>query len=102
MKIKKNDNVLVTKGKDRGKKGKVVRVLQESNKVVVGGINVMKKHQKPKKGGEKGKTISVEFPINVANVALVCPKCSAPTRVGYKKLENGEKARACKKCNQEI
>lgn len=102
MKIKKNDNVLVIKGKDRGKKGKVARVLSAANKIVVAGANMIKRHQRPRKAGEKGKTISVESPLNAANVVLVCPKCGAPARVGYKAMESGEKARICKKCKEEI
>lgn len=102
MKIKKNDNILVIKGKDRNKKGKVLAILPDAEKLIVGGINLMKRHQKPRKAGEKGKTVTVEFPFRVANVALICPKCGKAARVGYKKLDSGEKARICKKCNEEI
>lgn len=102
MKIKNNDNVIVIKGKDRNKKGKILRVLLAEGKVIVGGLNLIKKHQKPKRSGEKGKIVTMEAPINAANVALVCPKCGAVARIGYKKLESGDKVRICRKCNQEI
>ncbi len=102
MKIKKNDNILVIKGKDRNKTGKVVGILPEKGKVVIGGINIIKRHQKPKKNGQKGQILSIEAPLRIENVMVICPKCGKPARVGYKKLENGEKVRICKKCNQEI
>jgi len=102
MKIKKNDNVLVIKGKDRNKKGKVLLVLPEAEKVIVGGINLIKKHQKPKKGGEKGKTVTMEAPLRAANVAVICTKCGKATRLGVKRMENGESARICRKCDKEI
>ncbi|MBU4339159.1 50S ribosomal protein L24 [Patescibacteria group bacterium] len=102
MKIKKNDNILVIKGKDRNKTGKVIGILPEKGKVVVGGVNIIKRHQRPKKSGQKGQILSVEAPLRVENIMVICPKCGAPARVGYKKLENGEKVRICKKCNQEI
>ncbi len=102
MKIKNNDNVIIIKGKDRNKKGKIARVMPATGKVIVGGLNMIKKSQKPKRSGEKGKIVTMEAPINVANVALVCPKCSAVARIGYKKMESGDKVRICRKCNQEI
>ncbi len=102
MKIKNNDNVIAIKGKDRNKKGKVVRVLPAVGRVIVGGINLIKKHQKPKRNGEKGKIVTMEAPINIANIALICPKCGAVARIGYKKMESGDKVRICRKCNQEI
>lgn len=102
MKIKKNDNIIVIAGKDRNKKGKVVSVLPDAEKVIVGGINLFKRHQKPRRGGEKGKTITVEAPLRISNIALVCTKCGKATRVGYKTTESKEKIRICKKCNQEI
>lgn len=68
MKIKKNDNVILITGKDKGKKGKVVRVLVKENKVIVEGLNMMKKHQRPRKSGEKGSMINVAMPINASNV----------------------------------
>ncbi len=102
MKIKKSDTVIIIKGKDRNKKGKVVKIFPVAGKIIVEKVNMVTSHSRPKKAGQKGQTISREAPINIANVSLICPKCSKITRVGYKKLESGEKVRICKKCKQEI
>jgi large subunit ribosomal protein L24 len=102
MKIKSNDKVIVTAGKDKGKKGKVTKVIPKSNKIVVEGINIIKKHIKPKKRGEKGQKISVNSPINVSNVSLICPKCAKPTRVKYSVAKSGDKYRICGKCQENI
>lgn len=102
MKIKKNDNVLVVKGKDRNKTGKVLKIFPKNKKAVVGGINIIKRHRRPRKSGEKGQIMSIEAPLMVENLMIICPKCGKPSRAGYKKLENGEKVRICKKCDQEI
>lgn len=101
MKIKKGDTVLVISGKSRGKKDKVLSVFPKEGRILVEGVNMMKKHQKPKKSGEKGQIIHLPGKISVSNVKLICPKCNAPARVGYK-ISGGKKYRACKKCNQEI
>jgi len=100
MKIKKGDNVLIIKGKDRGKKGKVLQVFPNENRVIVEGINLRKKHQRPRRAGEKGQIIIVPGRLSVANVKLICSKCGQTTRVGYK-IEGGKKFRICKKCQQE-
>lgn len=101
MKIVKNDTILIIAGKDKGKKGKVLKTLPKDRKIVVDGLNVVKKHSRPKKQGEKGQRVEVPMPLSVSNVKLVCPKCEKPSRVGYKLTEN-KKLRICKKCNQEI
>lgn len=101
MKIKKDDKVKVIAGKDLGKEGKVLRVLREEGKIVVEKINIVKKHTRPKKEGEKGQRVEVPAPMNVSNVMLVCPQCSKPTRIGYK-VHEGTKTRVCKKCKKEI
>ena len=101
MKIKKDDTVLIISGKDRGRKGKVIESLPKEGRIVVEGINLMKKKVKPKKSGEKGQTISMPAPFNVSNVKIICPKCGAPARIGYKK-ELKNKFRICKKCQSEI
>lgn len=101
MKIKRNDRIKVIAGKNRGKEGKVSKLFPKSNKVVVEGVNVAKKHVKPKRGG-KGQKITVAMPFDVSNVMLICPKCNKQARVGYIVLENGEKHRICKKCEQTI
>ncbi|MBM3250763.1 MAG: 50S ribosomal protein L24 [Candidatus Nealsonbacteria bacterium] len=101
MKIKKGDKVLIISGKDKGRSGKIVRALPKEDRVVVEGINLRKKHNRPKKSGEKGQIVEMPVPFNVSNVKLICPKCGKPARVEYK-TEGGKKYRICKKCNQEI
>jgi large subunit ribosomal protein L24 len=101
MKIKKGDLVLVISGKYRGKKGKVLRALPKENKVVVEGVNLVKKHLKPRSGREKGEIVTIFAPISVSNVKLLCPNCQKPTRIGFK-FENGKKVRICKKCQSVI
>jgi large subunit ribosomal protein L24 len=101
MKIHQNDTVLIIAGKDKGKKGKVLKSLPKENKIIVEGLNIVKKHNRPKRSGEKGQTIEVARPFNVSNVKLVCPKCGQAARVGYRVAEE-EKFRICKKCNNEV
>ncbi len=100
MQIKKGDIVLVVTGKDAGKKGKVLRVLPRDNRLVVEGVNRVKKHQKPNQSIPQGGILNVESPLNASNVMLVCNKCNKPTRTGNKILENKEKVRVCKKCGE--
>jgi len=101
MKIKKGDTVLIISGKDKGKKGKIFKAFPKKRKVLIEGVNLMKKHQKPKKTGEKGQIIEKPAPISVSNVKLICSKCNKAVRVGYKIIEN-KKYRICKKCNKQI
>src|SRR3989344_1640416 len=101
MKIKKGDNVIMLSGKDRNKKGKVLAVFPENDKAVVEGLNLIKKHTKARKQGQKGQIISKERMISASSIALVCKSCGLPTRVGYK-IEEGKKTRICKKCKGEV
>lgn len=106
MNIKKNDKVKILTGKDKGKSAKVLQVSRKDGRVSVEGLNLLIKHLRPNRDGEKGQRI--EFPafINVSNVALVCPKCGKTTRIAHKitKAENGKskKIRICKKCSEAI
>ena len=102
LKLKKGDQVRVTAGKDGGKTGKITQVFPEDRKVVVEGVNKMFKHAKTRKKGEKGQKIEFFGPVAASSVALVCPKCGKPTRVGYQILENGKKVRICRKCKATI
>jgi large subunit ribosomal protein L24 len=102
LKIKKGDKVQVLTGKDRGAKGEVTRVLPDAGKVIVDGINVAKKHQKATKATMQGGIIDKDMPLPVANVALLCPACDKPTRVGYRFDPDGAKVRVCKKCGKDI
>lgn len=97
MKIKKGDKVKIQAGKDRGREGTVELVLEKTNEVLVGGINIFKKHSKPRKEGDKGGIIDKSRPLAVAKVALICPKCGRITRVGYH-LVGDDKRRICLKC----
>jgi len=101
MNIKKDDKVIVLSGKDKGKQGKILVSDPKAAKVIVEGVNVATKHQKPRKQGEEGGIIKVETPIYAAKVQLVCPKCGKGTRVGHK-IADGKKVRVCKKCGAEI
>ena len=100
--IRKNDNVLVVAGKDRGKRGRVLRVLAgEAGKtrVVVEGVNMIKRHQRPNPGKNvQGGIVEREASLHASNVQLVCPECGAQTRVGHKLLGDGRKVRVCRKC----
>lgn len=104
MKIKKGDTVLIISGKDRKKIAKVLEVFPKDNKIIVEGINIIKKHVRPKRTGEKGQRVEVPRPLDVSNVKLVCPRCKKPARIGYRLMPRGKdkKIRICKKCGQEI
>jgi len=101
MKIKKGDIVLIISGKDRTKKGKVLKVFPKEGKILVEGINLRKKHQRSKRTGEKGQIVEMSTPVDISNAKLICSKCNKATRVGYKIVEN-KKFRICKKCEQVI
>ncbi len=101
MKIKKGDQVKSILGKDNGKTGKVLRVFPTSEKILVEGLNMIKKHIRPRKEGEKGQRLELPAKMNASNVMLVCPKCGKVIRVGYKRTD-GKGLRICKKCNSEI
>jgi len=102
MKVKKGDQVKIILGKDRGREGKVKRVLPKENKVVVEGINIAKKHVKPRGEDQKGGIIKIERPLMASKVMVICPSCSQPTRVGYQVDKKGEKYRICRKCETVI
>jgi large subunit ribosomal protein L24 len=98
--IRKNDNVVVTTGKDRGKRGRVVRLVPEKNRVVVEGVNIMKRHTRPNpQKNVKGGVVEREAPLHASNVQVVCPECGKPTRIGKKILDDGRKVRICRKCD---
>ncbi|MEW6075133.1 MAG: 50S ribosomal protein L24 [Candidatus Omnitrophota bacterium] len=96
-KIKKNDTVQVLKGKDRGKKGKVLKAIGES-RIIIEGINLVKKSVRKKQQDQQGGIVSIEAPLAIANVILVCKNCNKPTRVGIKVSKDGSKTRVCKQC----
>ena len=97
MRVKKGDTVKIITGKNRGKTGKVIGVHKKEEMLTVEGMNLYKKHVRPKKEGEKGQIIELSRPIKVSNIMLVCSGCKKQTRAGYKE-ERGKKVRVCKKC----
>ena len=101
MKLKKGDNVIIIAGKEKGKSGKIVRVLVSLNKVVIEGMNIVKKHQRPKRSNEKGTIVNVAMPIHASNVMLIDPKSGKPTRSGKKRVGN-KMVRIARASNQEI
>jgi large subunit ribosomal protein L24 len=97
--VRRNDNVVVTTGKDRGKHGRVLRVVPDKNRVVVEGVNTIKRHTKPNpQRNIKGGVVEREAPVHASNVQIVCPECGKPTRIGSKILGDGRKVRICRKC----
>ena len=97
--IRKNDNVVVITGKDRGKRGRVLKVAPETNRLIVEGVNVIKRHTKPNpQRGIKGGVVEREAALHASNVQIVCPECGKPTRVGKKVLGDGRMVRVCRKC----
>ena len=101
MNIKKGDNVKILSGKDRGKTGKVLSVDVKGGKVTVEGVNMYKKHVRPKREGEKGQVVELSRPLGISKVQVVCPHCHKSVRVGARK-EGARKVRYCKKCNASL
>ena len=98
--VRKNDNVLVVAGKDRGKRGRVLKVLPARNRVVVEGVNFIKRHTRPNpRASVKGGIVEREAALHASNVQIVCPECSAPTRIGRQVLGDGRTVRVCRKCD---
>ncbi|NLL39586.1 MAG: 50S ribosomal protein L24 [Clostridiales bacterium] len=102
MKIKTGDTVVILSGKDKGKEGKVLSVDPKNRKIIVEGINIAYKHQRPRRQGEEGGIVKMETPIYACKAMRVCPKCEKPTRGAYKILDDGTKSRVCKKCGETI
>lgn len=102
MKIKKGDNVQIITGKDKGKRGKIIRVIPAKKQVIVDGLNLRIRHARGRREGEKGQRIEFATPINASNVMVVDPRSNKPTRVGYKFLTDGKKIRISKKTGEEI
>lgn len=98
--VKKDDTVAIITGKDKGKTGKVLRVFPAKGRVIVENLNVVKRHTRPTRTNAEGGIIEKEAPLDASNVQLVCKACNAPTRTGIRVLEDGSKARFCKKCNE--
>jgi large subunit ribosomal protein L24 len=101
MKIKKGDQAQIITGKDRGKRGNVLRTMPSERRIIIEGLNLVKRHRRPRRSGEKGQRVEVPAPIDISNAMLICPHCGKPTRVGYK-ITGNSKHRVCKKCKVEI
>jgi len=102
MKIRKNDNVIVIAGKDKGKKGKVRQVKPKEGRLIIEGVNLIKRHSRTKGQARQAGIIELEAPMDISNVMLVCNKCSKPVRVGFKVLPDGKKVRVCNSCEEVI
>ena len=102
MKIRKNDTVIIIAGKDKGKSGKVRRAFPKENRVVVEGLNMIKRHSRARRATRQAGIIELESPVRLSNVMLLCDKCGKPTRIGFRFLADGKKARICKACQEVI
>ena len=102
QKVRKGDSVMVMAGRERGKRGQVQRVLVKQGRLVVEGVNMSIRHVRPRPGVQQAGRITMEAPLHASNVRIMCPHCNRPVRVGFTFLEDGKKARACKKCHEVI
>lgn len=102
QKIRKGDIIQAVKGKDKGKKGKVIQVFHDSGRALVEGINLAKKHKRQTRQDQQGGIVSIEMPIALSNIMLVCKHCDKPARVGFSVSKEGVKNRVCKSCNELI
>ncbi|MDH4099906.1 MAG: 50S ribosomal protein L24 [Nitrospirota bacterium] len=101
-KLKKNDNVEVIAGKEKGKRGRIIAVLAKKDRVLVESLNIVKKHMRPSAQSKEGGILEKEGALHISNVMLVCPKCDKATRLGGSKLEDGRKVRVCRSCGESI
>ena len=102
MEIRKNDNVMVIAGRERGKTGKVLRVLPDKDRVIIERMNLVKRHSKPRGPQQPGGMVEKEAPIHASNIMIMCDKCNAPVRVGRRVLNDGTKIRICRRCNEAL
>ena len=102
MEIRKNDSVMVIAGKERGKTGKVLRVLKEKDAVIVERLNIVKRHTKPRGPQQTGGIVEKEAAIHASNIMIMCDKCNAPARIGHKLLTDGKKIRICRNCREAL
>ena len=100
--IRKNDTVMIIAGKDKGKRGAVTRIIPKENRIVVEGVNIVKRHTRGQAGARQAGIIQQEAPLNISNVVLICNKCNAPTKVKRTTLEDNRKVRVCQKCNETV
>ena len=98
--LKKDDTVMVIAGRERGKTGKVLRVLAEKDRVVVERVNLVKRHSKPRGVQQPGGIVEKEASLHLSNVLPICPRCNKPTRVGHRRLDSGQGLRVCRRCGE--
>ena len=101
FKIRKDDTVEIIAGKDKGKRGNIVRVLRDKDRVIVSGANFVKKAMKKRSQQDQGGIVEIEAPLNISNVGIVCKKCGRPVKIGYK-LDGDKKVRVCRKCGEKL
>ncbi len=101
MKFKKGDEIIISSGKDRGKKGKIEKIIRKDNTVFLPGLNIYKRHMKKRDEKNPGGIIDISRPVKIANISLICPKCSRPTRIGFV-ISGVDKKRICRKCKSII
>ena len=102
VQIRKNDSVMVITGRERGKTGKVLRVLREKDALIIERLNLVKRHSKPRGPQQPGGIIEKEAPIHASNIMIMCDKCNAPVRIGDKQLGDGKKIRICRRCGEAL
>ena len=104
MNVRRGDTIVVLAGKDRGKRGTVERIERTKRGlgVVIPGINMAKRHQRPRTRTQQAGILDIPVPLHISNVQVVCPRCGKPTRVGHQQLENGQRVRVCKQCGEQI
>jgi len=102
VEIRKNDSVMVIAGKERGKTGKVLRVLPDKDRVIVERLNMVKRHSKPRGPQQPGGIVEKEAAIHASNIMIMCDKCNAPVRIGHKILSDDKKIRICRRCNEAL
>lgn len=102
MQIRKNDSVMVIAGKERGKTGKVLRILKDKDAVIIERMNIVKRHTRPRGPQQTGGIVEKEAPIHASNIMILCDKCNAPSRIGHKFLADGKKIRVCRNCKEAL
>jgi large subunit ribosomal protein L24 len=102
VQIRENDSVMVIKGRERGKTGKVLRIIHEKDAVIVERVNLVKRHSRPRGPQQPGGIVEKEASLQAANVMIMCDKCNAPVRIGHKVLADGRKIRICRRCNEAL
>lgn len=102
LRVRKNDTIMVLSGNHKGRKGKVLKVFPKTNRIIVEGVNLIKRHTRPSQKNQKGGIVEKEASINISNVIVICSKCNTPTRIGSKMLEDGKHVRICKKCGEMV